>query len=155
MMRDLKTKHRAVARYLALGIPLADVCENLGLSLESWRQIVSEPLFKQEVKRVEGELEEKMLENAVSDPVVAKMKMSALQAVSVLVSEMNNQEKEMGASSATRIRAADSLLDRVGYNTPSVQNGSNIIFLEMSTAKLDALRGKKGVAEQPDSVRGA
>ena len=139
---------------MALGISLEEISKNLGLNLASWRQIVCEPLFKQEVARIGRELEDRLLDSAVSDPILAKMKMNAMKAVEVLVQEMENVEKEMGGTAATRIKAADSLLDRVGYNTPQLQANQNIIFLEMSSEKLSALKGKKVLGKQPDSILG-
>lgn len=153
-LQDLNTKHRAVARYLALGVRLEDICAMYSLNLSSWRQIVTSPLFKHEVERVSSELEDRILEDAAKDPVMAQLKAGTLTAVKTLLHEAENHNPEEGASAGTRIRAAESILDRCGYNYKPEAPQSNVIFVSLGSEKLDAVLGKKEITAQPTSVQG-
>jgi len=152
-MVKLNNTHRAVARYIALGLQLSEVCNHLGLNYESWRQTVNQPLFKEEVKRIQSEIENRMIEDAVTDPVVARLKMSAVKASELLVAELSNHEREDGASATSRIKAATEILNRAGYSDNQQVEGQNIIFLELSPEKLSALQPKK-IEKQPDKIKG-
>lgn len=141
-MKELKTMYRAVARYMALGVPIEKICAALSLNLESVKRVAGDELFKAEVRRVEAELEERILEDAASDPVVAELKMAGKIAAARLVQEVENFDKESGGSAATRIKAAESILDRIGYSQPVSSNGPSLIFVELSPEKLAAVQKK-------------
>ena len=153
-LQDLNTKHRAVARYLALGVKLEDICQMYSLNLSSWRQITTSPLFQHEVARVAGELEDRILDDAVKDPVLAQLKAGTLSAVKRLLVEADNCNPEEGANAGTRIRAAESILDRCGYNYKQEPAQNNVIFVALGSEKLDAVLGKKEITAQPTSVQG-
>lgn len=153
-LKNLNTKHRAVARYLALGLSLKEVCEQFNLNLDTWRQVTSTPLFKHEQERIMEELEDRVLEDAVKDPVLAKLKTSALKAVERLISEIDNGDKESGASATSRIKAAESILDRCGYNHREKETGVSAIFIPLSQDKLDSILGKAPLLPQPQNIQG-
>jgi len=149
----IKTLHRAVARYLALGYPLEEVCSAFNLKLNTWRRIVRDSLFQQEVKRLEKEREDLELEASLTDPIIAQMKMNALRAVNRLIGEVDNFEEDLGANASTRIKAANSILDKLGYNKSIVGSGSTLLIQELSRDKLDAVEKKYRLSPQPDSFK--
>ena len=151
-LKNLNTKHRAVARYLALGLSLKEVCEQFNLNLDTWRQVTSTPLFKHEQERIMEELEDRVLEDAVKDPVLAKLKTAALRSVERLISEVDNAEE--GASATSRIKAAESILDRCGYNHREKETGVSAIFIPLSQDKLDSILGKAPLSPQPQNIQG-
>lgn len=142
-MKEIKSVHRTVARYLALGIPLSNVCESLGLNLSTWRQISAQELFKAEVKRIEGEIESQFVEEQSSDPVFLELKAASRQAAKRLTEEVNNFDPDTGASAATRIKAATSVLDRIGLTGVTDQRPQTMINIQISQAKADLLAKQK------------
>jgi len=151
-LKDLNQKHKAVARYLALGVSLSDICDQFGFNLTTWKQIVNAPIFKHEVERINGELEERILEDAVKDPVHLKLKMAATKAANRLIEEIDAAGEDSNASS--RIRAAESILDRCGYNSKETDKSQQVIFVGLTPDKLDAILTKKEITPQPQSVQG-
>jgi hypothetical protein len=154
-MQELKNHHKAVARQLALGVPLKKICEILNLSYSTWSQITCQQLFKDEVARVAGELEEAIIDEAVKDPVHARLRAASVQAANLLIEEIENNDPSQGASSSTRIKAATSILDRAGYSSaPSAQVNQTLIF-NLSESKLNSImNGAKKPEVQPDSITG-
>lgn len=148
-------KYKIVARYLALGVPLEDVCTTLGFSLQTWTRIISEPLFKEELSRIQKEIEDRIVEDAVSDPVHAKLKAASVKATNLLIAEVENNNPEEGANAGTRIKAANSILDRAGYTTGIQQSSGVNITFQLSKDKLNFALSKAGAVEpQPDIVNG-
>ena len=143
-----------MARYLALGIPLRDICSTLGLNHASWSRTISEPIFQEELRRVEAELEDRVLDDASSDPTLVQLKNLTRKAVETLSVELENTDVEQGASASTRIKAANSILDRAGYSSLPTTPTVNISF-QLSKEKLDLVTGKAAsVSPQPDSIEG-
>ena len=81
-----ETKYRAVARYLAMGIPLDSICANLGLSLDRWRVIINEPIFKSILAEVQDLMDEKLGEAVSEDPIFIRMKMARKPRIELLLS---------------------------------------------------------------------
>ncbi len=151
---NIQSKHKAVARYLALGFPLSDICDALGLNKATWARTVSEPIFREELSRIQMELEDRILDDGVKDPVYAALKIGAAKSVQTLLAEQANMNPEEGASASTRIKAANSILDRVGYNSAPQQAAVNITF-QLSREKLELACGKPpSIEPQPDSIEG-
>lgn len=126
-----------------------------GLNLATWKQIVSSPLFKQEIARVQEKLEDRLVEDSVSDPVLMKLKMAASKAADRLVAEMDMVGEDSNSSS--RIKAATSILDRLGYGDKKEESKEpNIMFVSLSAEKLASIMGKKTLAAIPtgESVQG-
>ena len=48
--------HEAVAKYLALGIPLKDVCKFFSLKLEDWEKIAEGGLFQKAIQDWQGRI---------------------------------------------------------------------------------------------------
>jgi len=150
---ELKSRHRAVARYMAIGCDLKTICDNYGLNYSSWLQITQAPLFREEVKRIELEIENRLVEESVTDRNILRMKLASTRAVARLEAEMDNIDADSGASAATRIKAATSILDRVGYSGKEDTGPSqNVVVFEFSKEKLEAVKSKSQVGVQPEAV---
>lgn len=105
-IRKLTALHRHVLRLRALGTPMREICENLGLNYETWRRIENSALFQHALKELQDDLDAQLVEN---DPIVAQM--TELLPLAVETHRKNMQE----APPAIRQRAAESILDRLGY----------------------------------------
>ena len=152
--KELNNKHRAVARYMALGLGLKEICDMFQLNHGTWQQITNTPLFKHEQERITSELEDRILEDAVKDPVIARIKAASLKAVNRLVEEIDAVGEESGATSSSRIKAAESILDRCGYNSKKEDHPTGAVFIPVTQDKLDAIFSKAGILPQPQSIQG-
>ena len=151
-LQKLKPVHQAVARDLAMGIRLTDICSNRGLNYSSWGAIVSSELFKFEVKRLQQEIEDQIIDNHVNDPVRARLAAASHSAAERLIEEVNNFDPDSGAKSATRISAATTLLEINGYKK---QEQKNVIVLNLSESKLNSISGLEQLQPQAESITGA
>ena len=96
---------------------------------------------------------DKLLEEEQSDPVLAMIKSVAPKAVNVIIRELNDYEKDNGATAATRIRAAESILDRAGYNGKQEEAKGSSILLNLSSEQLKALINPQPIKDQPDVLK--
>lgn len=150
-MKELKSKHRAVARYLAVGLPLDKICDNLGLNYATWKTISNQELFKEAVRLIQVELEDRLIDESISDPVLLKIKLEAGKSVDRLVLERDMVETELGASSTTRISAAKSLLALSGYDKDQ-KAMSPMITINLTQDKIAAVMRNKDIKPQPDRI---
>ena len=145
-LQKLHSTHRLVAALVAQGHKIADICAELGLNLETWRQVASCDLFKQEVDKLTSQQIDKMLEAKLQDPALAKLNSLRHKAVDRLGQEIDAYGEELGASSATRIKAATSVLDRIGLGptptTKTTQQQHPTIVINISHSKLSAVLEK-------------
>ena len=150
---SLKPTHSAVARYLAMGLELKAICQYLNLDEEQWQTIVTGELFRAEVRRVQGEIEDAIIEKSMDDPLMVEMRNCAKRAVIRLGTEIDNEEKELGATSTSRISAATNILDRLGYHARKEGIQQNVVVINMSQEKLAAVsRAPSEIPPQKDSV---
>lgn len=150
-LMKLKPLHSAVARELALGLRLIDICQARGLNYSSWQQITSSELFKLEVKRLVEEIEDEVIDNHVNDPVLARLKVASYKAADRLASEVDNFEEETGAKAATRITASQAILKITGYEK---MEAKNVIVLNLSENKLNSILDVPELVPQPLNVVG-
>jgi len=155
----MKPIYSIVAREMALGISLSDICKARGLNLESLQRVARGDLFQQEVKRVQGEIEQQIIEKAVEDPVLQKLQALSYRAVTTLSDEMDNYDPELGGSATTRISAADKILNKAGYSgKKDGADSASVIILSLSEAKLNSVKAvdlnRKLIESAPDSVDG-
>lgn len=125
-LQKVKPIHSAVARELAMGISLGEICKYRNLNLDSWRVITQASLFKSEVERIRQQIENEAIDQHINDPVRARLQMKANDAVEVLGDELHNMDKETGGSAPSRISAANSILDRLGYGRRDKDEMPNI-----------------------------
>ena len=153
-MKELKPKHRTVAAYLALGYDLKGICENLNLNYDTWKVISNQPLFKEAIRMIQVERENALIDESLGDPVLLKLKAEALKSVSRLVEERDLFEKELGASSATRLSSAKALLEFAGYKEDR-KDLSPTIILNLTQDKISAIFRDKKIEPQPDRIEGS
>lgn len=93
-----------------------------------------------------------MLDDAVKDPVIAKIKLASLRAATRLIEEVDSSGED--SSSMSRIKAAESILDRCGYTHKNEPQQNNVIFVSLSPDKLNSVLEKTEIKPQPSSVQG-
>lgn len=149
---EINAQHKAVARMLALGFELREVCEVYRLEYGRWKAVVEQALFQQEVARIQAELEQRMLDDTSSDPIMLELRQGARKAAARLVKEVDMTGEDANAGS--RIKAAVSLLDRLGYTAKREDQQASVVFVTITGDKLDAIMGTKQLGEQPATVQG-
>lgn len=84
-----------------------------------------------------------MLERELEDPVMKILRKNEERAAKVFVEEMDNFDYENGGTPTTRLRAAEGLLNRIGY-TEKVQEKTapTVVQIEISPAKGAAIAEK-------------
>ena len=142
-LQKLNNVHRVVARELALGIKLEKVCEHRALNFKTWRNIINAPLFQQEIRRLEDEIESQMIDDHCNDPVLATLRAESLGSAKRLVDERDNYDEETGASSSTRLQASKSILEFNGYGKRD-DGGGNTVVINLSPEKLANIKSRQG-----------
>ncbi len=140
MASSLKPIYKIVAREMALGIELKDICEARGLKYDALLRVARGELFKREVEKLQAKIEEEIVQQAVEDPVLAKLKGLSYRAAGVLGDEMDNFDEETGASATSRISASKAVLDKAGYSGKGGESENKVIILSLSEAKLAAVK---------------
>lgn len=148
-----ETKYRAVARYMAMGISLSTICDNLGLSLERWRVVVNEPLFKDILKSANDMMDEKLGEEVATDPIFIKMKMAGKKAVDRVIAEIDNFDVKSGANASSRLKASEDILSRIGYFKKDGPIASANVTIEVSEGKALVINRSVIPSEAPDDVK--
>jgi len=138
-MKTLKAIHRIVALELAKGGKLPDICEAYELSLLSWRQTVSQPLFKNAVADFQREIVDEEIEKHVNDPVRERILGARLSSVDTLITERDSVETEYGASAATRIKAAEKILELAG-DFKKEEEKTNVVIIKLSRETLEGVK---------------
>jgi len=155
----LKPVYSMVAREMALGLSLVDICKARGLPLDSLQRVARGDLFKEEVKRCQALIDQELLEHASNDPILLKLKVLSDKAVDTLGVELDNYDPECGASSTSRISASKAVLDRAGYGSKREdEKAAQVIILSLSETKLNAVKDVEInaalIKSVPDSVDG-
>lgn len=101
-VKKLAPHHRAICRALASGLRPSEVCTRFGLSSSWLSQLMSTPLFKAEVTRLETQAE--------SAAIDAEIRALLPRAVEVIAEELYSQ-----VPTKTRVDSAFKLLDRTGF----------------------------------------
>lgn len=135
-------KHRLVITLLATGkYTLKAICEKYNLNYDWMKKVAGSELFQRELARAREKFQDELLAKELEDPAMQALRQSAGRAAEVLVSEMDNYNPDSGASAATRIKAADSILDRIGLAAPKSQEreAAPQVVINISTEKLEKL----------------
>lgn len=112
--KHINTRHRKLMRLLIAGWTLRDAAEMLGYHPKRVSQIVTSPLFKEEMAKMQEEIKKEFVETegskATSDIVRLRMKEEALASLETLI-------KLRDSSQSDRVRqlSAIEILDRAGY----------------------------------------
>jgi len=96
---------------------------------------------------------QRLLDESIEDPVFQELKVGSKLAATRLREEIENFEEGTGASSSTRINASKAVLDFAGYKKD--REGSNIVNIVLSEAKLDSVLSAKPPEDQPTDLIGA
>jgi hypothetical protein len=140
IMKALSPIHRMVARELALGFDLGEICRVRKLDIEAWRRMTNSKMFKIEVARLADAIEEQLIQEAGEDPAFQKLRAARLAAADTLIEETRNYDPESGASAATRISASKDVLDRAGITKKQEANAPAIV-INISGGKAELLAG--------------
>ena len=112
-MKRITSRHRALMRRLLAGMTLREACEELGYSVSRASVIVNSPLFQEEMRRMQEEIDGKFVEaegeKIHSDIVRRKLKNLAREAINTLEGCLGDR------SGSVRVSAAKEILDRAGY----------------------------------------
>lgn len=158
MASGLKPVYKIVAKEMALGLNLRDICEARKLNYESIQRVARGELFKQEVTKLQVRIEDEMVQSAIEDPILAKLKGLSYRAVGVLGNEMENYDSESGAGATSRISASKAILEKAGYTGKSGDTDNKVIILSLSETKLNAVKqaniNEIILKDIPDSVDG-
>ena len=136
---------------MAIGSKLKDICEARELNINSWYKITTCELFKEEVKNLAEKIDAEIIEQAAEDPIRRKLELASRTAVEVLEQEMVNHDRDYdGASSATRLKAADSILNRAGYGSDKEEK-SNVVVLNLNAEHLKSVMAIETPESMPDN----
>jgi len=158
-MAGLKPIYSIVAREIALGISLKDICLARGLNIESIQRVARGDLFKEEVKKYLAQIDQELVEHAATDPILLKLKSMSNKAVDQLADEVENYDIESGASATSRISASKAILDCAGYSQKREdEKAAQVIILSLSETKLNAVKSvdvnQQLLKDVPDVVDG-
>ena len=135
-LQKLKPLHKTVARELAMGASLRDICEARGLKVSTWRQISTCALFQQEMERVYREIEDEEIDEFVRDPARIELKNARIRAARRVSQEIDNFDKEnTGATANTRIAASKLVLEAGGDLRAEEATPTVVINLQESVLK--------------------
>lgn len=125
MKKKIQTLERTIMRYMALGSDVEEVAEFLDVPLNVVKKITKSPLFKTELVEMQREIDEQVIQEAASDPVMQVIKINALKAAKRLVDEIDN---DGDGSASTRIKACESVLNKGGYGDKREGEGNRVVI---------------------------
>ena len=105
MLEQLQTKHREIARLKFEGFKPAEIADQTGMSLSTVRGILSDPLCKAQISKLQDEADENVVDVRRR---LAEMNVHALDVIEKILRD----DFEQGS---TRLKAAEGVLDRNGY----------------------------------------
>jgi len=151
-MKALNPIHKIVARELALGFLLSAICEARNLDTTNWKRIANSTLFKTEVKRIGDKLEQQEIEAYHENPAMQKLKAAQIRAVDTLTIELDNYDKDSGASAMSRIKSANSVIEKSGL--VQVEQTAPVTIIQISSNKQDILTTKTSLNRMPEHISG-
>jgi len=111
--KRISPRHRALMRRLASGMQPRDAAEDLGFSLARVSIVINSPLFQEELKLMQEEINSEHAKaeanRITADPVRALLSESAIKAARTLDGALSD------GAGAVRVSAAKDILDRNGY----------------------------------------
>ena len=154
-MKALSPIHKIVAREMALGFSIEEICVARQLDIDTWKRISKGDLFAAEVKRIMGRVEEQLVEEAGEHPVLQTLKAASIRAANSLIAETSNFEKEEeGATATTRIAASKAVLEFAGFTKKEEQKLPTVV-INISSDKAASLSASSYAGEkEPQNVVG-
>lgn len=126
-LTSLAIKHREVARLKTLGMKNHQIADQVGISVGSVNQILSNPLCQEYMKRIDDEVTQHTID--------VRKELIDLQAKSLTVMSQGMDE---GVPWPTRLKAAQDILDRTGY-APVRQNFTVNVSHQLTKEDIDAI----------------
>lgn len=155
-VKKLKPSIVLVARLMALGRNVEDICETYKMDYQATLRQTQSTLFKTKLQELSSEIEAKLIEEAGSDPIMLELQSHGLKAAQRLGKEVNNMEEELGAAANSRIKASNDILKRLGYSEESKQNTNPVnIVLNFNPETINRIKEKKveGQSYNVDGVK--
>ena len=147
-MKKVNSRHRALMRRLLSGMSLKEACQDLGYSISRASVIVNSPLFQEEMKKMQEEIDGKFVEaegeKIHTDIVRRRLLRLSEKAVGALEEALEDR------SGSVRVSAAKEILDRTGF--VKEDKGEVSVLVQPTPGLLAALKqltgGKDGGTEQ-------
>lgn len=140
----LVPRHRALMRRLVAGMRLKDACEDIGFCLSRASVIVNSPMFQEEMRKMEQEVNHQFAQaegNRAVDITKSLLSDSSEIAARTLRGALDD------ASATVRISAAKDILDRTGYAKEDKLKAK--VLVEPSQSLIDVL---KRIGEEPNGT---
>ena len=150
-MIELKPMDYIVATHLAYGIKLTEICRTHNLSYQSYLARKKQPRFQALIDEKLAKIEEELDTMHIEDPVMGLFKAQKMNAAKRLVDEMNSETDD--SNSTSRQRAANSILDRIGYSSQKTEQIAPVVNIVISDKKHSIVSVKEQPLEkQPDVI---
>lgn len=145
-----------VARLLSLGLDYEDVATSTGLPIDSVAKVARGNLVKKRIRELTKELDERVIDDAATDPTTLFLRNKSMKAAETLAYEAENYDKEeQGATSSTRISASKEILALAGYKAQEEKSsGGNVIMISADKVNLGRDIIEKTSTVMPDFVDG-
>jgi len=151
----LKPTVRMVVRLVALGLSDEDICVELpGYEAGQIAKLRTGATFKKALAEMQAQIDERIVEQAGEDPVRAYLSGKGMSMAKTIVSLAENTvDGEDDVPHAVRLKAADSVLAKAGYN--AVKDVQAVPVLMLSPEKMAAVLERPNVlSDVPDCVDG-
>lgn len=154
---NIKPIGSLIAYDIALGLDEEDIAAHHGLSREEVQKISRGNLVKKKVREYAKEIEERLVQDTVDNPVRKFLHSKGLVACKRIVEELDNDVPEMGGSATTRLRAAELVL-KYGGHAPQESGAAAgaVINITISQDKANMAEriAKEVIEHAPDYVDG-
>lgn len=127
-------RHRALMRRLVAGMTVGDACNDIGFSISRASVIINSPLFQEEMKRMEADVNKDFAEaegDKASDATRVLLSESSEDAAKTLKASLSDENANV------RISVAKDILDRTGYSREDKIKAK--VLVEPSQSLIDLL----------------
>ena len=138
-IKDLYPRHRAMARYVAVGVPNSELALRFGMTAAQISRIVNSPVFEAEVKRLTDQIDEEVVD------IRKDLELLAPRAVEVIDEQLNYP----GTDDKVRQRAAFDVLDRCGHGAKKDDGGGS---KSLTLVKIDKIINNASKEDLKDDV---
>lgn len=150
-LKKLNHKHLLMCTFLAQGKTLDECCERVSVSRGYWQGVQHDPLVKAEIDRNSEELRDRVTDDYVQDPVRARLKQLAPEAVETIKTEMKNAD----GMPRYRLQVSEMILEKAGYvKPPETVQETRILNLNMNEELLAEILSRGPPGPKPKKVSG-
>ena len=136
--KHTSSRHRAMMRYLIAGKTPGEIADIFELTNARVSVIINSPLFKEEMRKMEGEVRDEFVQNeggkVHTDSVRGRLAEEALRALDTIVGFRDNATSER-----VRQLSALEILDRAGYKASEKIEGT--VEIDASEGLVNAIQG--------------